>query len=77
MSAVHAVIDLANAVPLRGELTRLGPDAGLCLFDPEHFPDLAPVGPWLVDLGVRPDLGEAFARAGPPARLGIRVAWNP
>jgi hypothetical protein len=70
MSRGHAVIDLANAVPLRSTLTRLASDAGISLFDPDRFSDLVPVGPWLVDLAARPDVGDALRTQ------GLRRAWG-
>jgi hypothetical protein len=64
MTQRHAVIDLANAAALRGPVLALDPQEGVCLLDRQRFPDLAPVGPWLIDLALRPWIRDALRGPG-------------
>ena len=59
-----AVFDLARAIPLRAPLGQMRPPHGDTLLDRERFPDLLPVGPWIVDLTRNPHITRKWQREG-------------
>lgn len=71
--ARFGLIDLASAVLLRSTVCALAPPAGDALLDRARFPDLLPVGPWIVDLGSAPTVFQTWKRAGRFRSWGVFV----
>ncbi|MEM6483573.1 MAG: DUF4123 domain-containing protein [Pseudomonadota bacterium] len=67
---MFALIDLATAVDLRTTVTQLLPPQGRSLLEESVYADTVPVGPWLVDLRLSPDVNALWLNRRPESNWG-------
>lgn len=68
------VIDLASAVALRSKVVRLQPPQGCSLLDATTYLDVAPVGPWLIDLDACAELRRIWIKEVRNRELGYSIS---